>query len=292
MGLETIGDIANAAVTDNSPGGSTLSWSTASDWDSAQSESGTVHESVTNTDYNDESTIEHGYSIENASGLLAYYPLQEQSGTTAYEASGNEQNGVYNGATPNGQSLDGVTGAEINSGRIAIYPKFESSRSTLTVMAWYKPKPNEDKTTVVSHDRSEYYLLGHGNFVGEGDAYFSVSDSGGGTLDLDSDFEVDDQTVHHLAGRYDNGNVAIFVDGVKQATGNKGSQLGTGKTRYGFIGEGSEADSFNGNDNNRVKPEYVWDYRLYSGALSDSQIKQYYETVSTSGLLKTAKKSG
>ena len=60
-----------------------------------------------------------------------------------------------------------------------------------------------------------------------------------------------------------------------------GRNLGTNNTRYGFIGWGSEADTFDGNDyDNHHQGDFmrgkIDDVRIYSRALSDDEISALY----------------
>ena len=58
-----------------------------------------------------------------------------------------------------------------------------------------------------------------------------------------------------------------------------GRNLGTSSDRYGFIGWGSEASSFNGNGNvhqNDFMIGKIDDVRIYSRSLSDDEISALY----------------
>lgn len=111
MAIEPIGDIAAPSLTENVAGN--LTWETATDWDNAVSESGVVHESVTNTDHNDATIVKQGYQLASptpSTGLLGYWPLHEDSGSTANDVSVNNQDGTINGATVNVSAILGTTG--------------------------------------------------------------------------------------------------------------------------------------------------------------------------------------
>ena len=59
-----------------------------------------------------------------------------------------------------------------------------------------------------------------------------------------------------------------------------GINLGTSSDRYGFIGWGSEASSFDGNANNAHQNDFmigkIDDVRIYSRSLSDEEISALY----------------
>ena len=59
-----------------------------------------------------------------------------------------------------------------------------------------------------------------------------------------------------------------------------GRNLGTSSDRYGFIGWGSEASSFDGNASNVHQNDFmigkIDDVRIYSRAFSDEEIRALY----------------
>lgn len=79
--------------------GATVSWSTGTEWDNAVSQSNIIHESVANTDHNNEGNLKKSYSAENpymTSYLNNYWAFDENSGGTAVDISGasGELNGI------------------------------------------------------------------------------------------------------------------------------------------------------------------------------------------------------
>lgn len=80
-------------------------WSTASDWDSPQSETGVHHEQPTGVDWAAADLLEKGYPSD-LSNIVAYWPLNEDSGTTVNDVVGTND-GSTNGVT---QGQSGVLG--------------------------------------------------------------------------------------------------------------------------------------------------------------------------------------
>jgi len=120
-----------------------IAWETASDWDAAASESGVVHESVTNADHDDDTTVKMGYSATSppaSTGLRFYYPLHEDSGTTANDFSGNANDGSISNGTANQTGILGTTGFDFaNTGSInAGVPTDGSEVTEYTVVMWLK----------------------------------------------------------------------------------------------------------------------------------------------------------
>lgn len=111
--LSPIGDIASGGLTKSTQTAETLTWETATDWDNKASQNGTVHESTQNTDLTDDTVVSIGHSTEdipNSSNALLWYLLQEDSGSTVNDFSGNGNDGSLNGGSLNQGNLFGRTG--------------------------------------------------------------------------------------------------------------------------------------------------------------------------------------
>ena len=124
----------------------------------------------------------------------------------------------------------------------------------LTVEAWVKTTYSGgsfNNWAIVDFDRSEFYnLFIHGN----GQVGFSTHSHGNGNIKdfySGSGHTVNDGQWHHIAGVYDGTDKIIYIDGVevaRQVNPHSGADLGrNNRTRWGFIGDGSEAASFNSN---------------------------------------------
>ncbi|AGM11291.1 hypothetical protein HHTV1_36 [Haloarcula hispanica tailed virus 1] len=90
-----------------------ISWGEASDWDAATSEQGVVHDSF--GDLPGSGTIQLGFpaNIEGHT-VGAYFPLDEDSGSTASDATGNGNDATYNGPTLGTTGLLDTTAPRFN----------------------------------------------------------------------------------------------------------------------------------------------------------------------------------
>ncbi len=151
-----------------------------------------------------------------------------------------------------------------------------TSLATITVEAWIKTTVNtgswQDNWSIIDFDRSEYYNV----FITADNGYVGFSTTGGGTTD---DFygvtAVNDGNWHHIAAVYDGTDKRIYVDGVLDATQtnpHSGSALGTGTTRYGFLGDGSEADVYNGTRNEIYYQGDIDEVRVWSDVRTATEI--------------------
>jgi len=267
-----------------------VTWSSASDWDNAQSQEGVVHESVTNTDHNDDTVFLKGYSASSpvpSSNLVLYCPLQEDSGTTAYDFSGNNYDGTYSNITLEDDGPlftsspvgDGST-SQVNFGTtISITPT-----RVFTVSAWVR-------LFSVPFTQNRGIAASHGDNGGTIDFRLDSSDIElGGGLNvgphLNYNYTSWSSNTWHLITFVANGDDRfLYVDGsqVTSATNTDFNPIdpATDFTLF-YRGDGNNDNYWWGN---------IWDFRLYNTNLSSTQIQTYYDVVKTQGTLTTAKKT-
>jgi hypothetical protein len=150
-----------------------------------------------------------------------------------------------------------------------------TSYTELTVEAWVKTTDGSDQI-IASFDRSEYWRLEiNGSGAGTGQVGFDIYTSAG-ILDFGSTTTVNDGNWHHIAAVYNNGTAQIYIDGVLDVSTTMGTSFGRGTTRYGFLGVGSEAPSFDGTKgpNNYFNGD-IDEVRVWSVARNISQIQSY-----------------
>ncbi len=161
--------------------------------------------------------------------------------------------------------------------------------TNLTVSGWFKTTYSHSSWTnnwaLLDFDRSEYFnLFVHAN----GKVGFSTRGSGQGSgindFYVGNAGEYNDGNWHFVAGVYDGANKYIYVDGILKGTKtnpHQGNPLGTGATRYGFIGDGSEATSFSGTRNNKYYDGEYDEIRLSNAALSAGWLATVYANQNT-----------
>lgn len=176
------------------------------------------------------------YDSPTAGNLLgqgATYTTPVISSTTTYYVTAKDEN--------QGLDFDGA------NDYVALNSFYAASGITeVTVEAWIRTT----KTTaqiIASYDRSDYWRLGVSSTGGGAGQVTWNLGTNAGILDMSSTGTVNDGNWHHVVGVYDNGNARIYIDGVQDGSANLGTSIGTGVTRFGFIGTGSETASFNGN---------------------------------------------
>ncbi|MFC1858655.1 PKD domain-containing protein [Thermodesulfobacteriota bacterium] len=150
--------------------------------------------------------------------------------------------------------------------------------SAITVEAWVKTD-SSDEVIIASWDRNEYWRLSVGNGVGapQQRVYWATTGQDYGVDDLVGNIVVADGQWHFISVTYEAGTGAkrIYVDGNLdvETTAHGGLNLGTGNTRHGFIGVGSEADSFNGTLSPLYYSGLMDELRIWSTARTQQQIQ-------------------
>jgi len=225
------------------------------------------------------SEISHTITVGDVGGLLAHWKL---------DGNGTDEQG-NNDLSNNGASF--VSGVDGQSAEMAPNDYFaiqnfnynSSGHREVTVSAWIKTTNGGDQV-IVSYDRNEYWRLEiNGNGGGTGQIGWDVK-TNSGQLDFGSNTRVDDGNWHHVVGVYDNGTAKIYIDGVEDVSTTSGSTFGTGISRYGFVGVGSEASNFDGNQGPaNFFDGTIDDVRLYDRALSSSEIQDLYDAFISSG---------
>ncbi|MBN2132620.1 MAG: LamG domain-containing protein [Sedimentisphaerales bacterium] len=215
--------------------------------------------------------------------LIIWWQLDETSGTVAADSSGHRTHGLLRhgpawvpGVKDGALRLDGRNDYVAISG---VYYGL-THNADVTVAAWIRTT-NGDDQVIFSFDRDEYWRLEiNGSAAGAGQIGWSLM-TDAGQADLASRTRVDDGQWHHITGLFDRGQVSIYIDGNLDASVRRGNDFGTGRPRFGFVGVGSEASSFDGEKTPEAYFEgEVDDVRLYTRALSPAEVKELAGQVS------------
>lgn len=204
----------------------------------------------------------------------------------------------YSGDGIDGESHGGMTASDLVSGKIGDAIDFDGSNdyfslalknytttgiiTQMTVSAWVKTSFSHGTWTrnwaILDFDRSEYY-----NICITGDGRFAFSTSRPGSTFNDSFAgtagDLNDDEWHFVTAVYNGTNKLLYVDGVlsfTQVNPHGGLGIGTGTTRYGFIGDGSEANSYDGSRNNIYYDGQYDEIRFTTDILSADWIATEY----------------
>jgi hypothetical protein len=220
-----------------------------------------------------------GYEITpvnpGAANLVAHWAFDDGSGTTAQDSSGNNYHGTVTGGA---QWVVGQVAGALQFDGTDDYVAIQDLQyqandyAAVSVSAWIRTS-NENDQIIASFDRNEYWRLEvNGNGGGPGQVGWDVMSSAG-QMDYGSISRVDDGEWHHVAGTFDNGTLTVYVDTNLETSASSGSTFGSGNTRYGFLGVGSEANAFDGSKGpSNYFDGDLDDVRIYSRALSQAEI--------------------
>ena len=155
-----------------------------------------------------------------------------------------------------------------------------NSLSEISIAGWFKTTVSVGggwaifaNWSLLDFDRSEYFnVFVHGN----GSVGFSPAASGSVGQDLfSSSTNNNNGNWHHVVAVYDGTDKFIYVDGSLDGTAlnaHGGRALGTGTTRFGFIGDGSEAPTEDGTRNNYFYDGQYDDIALFDHALTPTEV--------------------
>lgn len=181
----------------------------------------------------------------------------------------------------------GVTWAADNPGRaysesahfsgsdyIALDQSFQGKNlSSVSASAWFKTTATGNWSSnwaLLDFDRSEFF-----NMFVAGDGSIGFSTRGDTLNDMYSQITgLNDGEWHHVAVTYSaSEGKNIYVDGVLDSKRAYDGVLGTSQLRYGFIGDGSEASSYNGARNNLYYDGLISEVKLWDHALTASEVR-------------------
>lgn len=210
-------------------------------------------------------------------GLKGWWKLDETSGTKAADSSGLGNDGTLKngpawikGFKANALKFDG------KNDYVAIDKLKYNAKGILamTVATWIQTT-NPGDQYIISFDRDAYWqLVINGGSADDGQVALLITTDGGLGAALNTT-RIDNGTWHHVAGVFDNGKITVYVDGVAGATVTKGKAFGSGATRFGFLGIGSQADKFDGTKTTAgFLDGNLDDMRVYDRALAKTEIEQ------------------
>ena len=182
------------------------------------------------------SVVAHHYSdtpyeaAVQADNPVAYWHLNETSGSTAFDASGNTFNGIYQGGVTLGRTgvlgtaaeFDGISGA-VSIDTIPPGSALDIQNQSFTVEAWVKPNDSPPEEQV--------YFGMHGNRQGHQSLHLRVYEDGstrfgywGDDLNTRQGTVTFGENWYHVVTRYDQelDTSTVFVNGRAVASGSQG----------------------------------------------------------------------
>lgn len=155
-----------------------------------------------------------------------------------------------------------------------------------SISAWVNTSFSNSSWTsnwaILDFDRSEKF---HVSVHGEGYVSFCTRNANGGIDDMfaGNSGQVNNGQWQHIIVTYKAGVKKIYLNGVLigTQTQQQGNSIGSSATRFGFIGDGSEANSFNGGRNNRHYEGMIDELRLVKVAHSPGRVQTEFNNQSS-----------
>jgi len=245
-------------------GSNTLVWETQIDWDNSQSEAGVVYEGY-GTRQADQ--VELGYPSfdRGGSALESYYSLDETSGSTANDHTGNGNDGTINSGISLGTNGPWGTNAYDWGGSastVDLPSEFSYNELTYSTLV-YVPAYNSTW---------EYAIYnGSGVVLGKTGADEWIWQFGGNNLRSTTSVTAHTGEWVHLCGTYDGSNHRLYVNGNDEGSTSSGSRS-AGNLRLGTSESGNEW------------PGRISDVRIYSRVLSASEVQALTDALTTGSL--------
>ena len=204
-------------------------------------------------------------------GLAGLWHVDEGSGTTVTDSSGNDNTGtLYNGSVSCANPptvgagcpewVDGKLGKGVNFDGIDDYLSIENSNilnpTHITVLAWIKP--NAFNSVILSKNYTEYELRTDAT----GFVQFYVNNTY-----VNSSISLTTGNWHFLVGRYDGSMIKIFIDGVEKGSISYSLGIPSNLLNLLIANRPGGNSYFNGT---------IDEVRIYNRALSPEEIKALY----------------
>jgi hypothetical protein len=267
----------------------------ATDFDQG-TDDGLVHENTADTAYTNASEARKGDATASplySADLVAWYPLQEPSGTTLVDFSGNNYDGTYNGVTlGGGDTLRGILSHswDGNDDYADTGQKFEYMNNGQFTVCWWM--------YVLSSSRSFIFDTGNGSSSNNGFAA-DYSSKGNNLLDLAPrstgnnprlQITIPTGEWHHVAWTWDeagnaNGEVRAYKDG------SVGDSSSAPNISASSIAQTMQLGHIDGSFDLSY-PGYLFDFRLYNRTLSASEVQELYDVWANPSTHTSVVKSG
>ena len=267
----TVTDDDNATASETSALVGTAAWFSTADWD-ASAGTGVVHESVGDR-VADRVRLGHPASD---SGQVAYWPLDEDSGTTAVDAAGSNDGTYQNSPTLGTAGLLGTSAVDLDGSADHVVVPDDASlemsdTDAVTVSAWVnKDSAQSGWIAILQHSDQSYNLQFETGDV----PAFTVYDGGWNTAS--SGTSVNTGQWYHLVGTFDGSTITMYVDGTQVDTASASAIADAGGQDVG-IGENLDATG-------RHLDARIDDVRVYDRALSSGEVSSLYQSASTGEL--------
>jgi len=218
--------------------------------------------------------------------LVGHYPLDEDSGSTANDRSGNGNDGTVSGATPGATGVLGTTCYSFDATDDYVTTGITTLPSNHTFAAWVNLASVEsggntsDGQFIVRSEGTDTATLRNSS---TGEWEFAVFDGSASTTQISITGSTPTAgTWYHVVGVYDEdaGEGTLYVDGEVDGSDTSSFTLDTSATDISFGGRNDGTRPLNGD---------LDDVRIYNRALTATEISYLYEATTRPCLVTATK---
>ncbi|MHA2428754.1 MAG: LamG domain-containing protein, partial [Candidatus Hermodarchaeia archaeon] len=216
-------------------------------------------------------------NAEITSGLIAYWKLDETSGTVAADSSSNGQDGsLVNGPVWSAGFIDGGLDFDGTDDYVDV-GQFDINGNALTIAAWFKADTFDHlrykdgrivSKAVGIRTADHYWMLSSIDDSGIPRLRFRLKTSGTTSTLIASSGDLEPGVWIHAAVIYDGSTMKIYKDGVLVGDTPKSGNIDSGPTAQVWIGNNPPTDSSKPFDG------MIDDVRLYDRALTEEEIQE------------------
>jgi hypothetical protein len=226
--------------------------------------------------------------------LIGYWPLNETSGTTAYDRSGQNNHGTNNGANVGANGILGNNAYNFVSSEsdYISHPTDIGGLSQVTVSAWVNPDsipsntPGHGGASTGDSTVMEWRLNGDDALaviLGNSDEVYFYVDNGSNNAVTTSTSPIATGSWQLITCTYGGGEGVIYVDGERISSFSASGPIITGSISATIASSAynTPSDLYDGR---------IADVRVYNHALTASEVQYLYQ-VAQRGRLRTGKRS-
>jgi len=210
-------------------------------------------------------------------GLVVYYKFDEGSGTTAFDSSGNGNDGTL---MNNPTWTTGITGGALDFDGIDDYVDgvdIDFPSGPFTVSAWFKTTVTSGAGALIhkisNFQNQNYYIYPH---TGRGGVLAGLWDgTGWQEVATDSNTTFNDGIWHHVAMVVSTTTIELFVDATSYGTVNHDNTIPTNDQNFNIGRQNNNAQYFTGQ---------IDEVRIYNRTLSAQEVSTLYSP--TQGILR------